>query len=245
MTEPIVGSDRRPRALVIEHDAYTHPALVGERLELRGYRVVRRLVVPQHRFHTPDVEHEFPDPGEFDLIVPMGAPWSADDHETIGSWLTPELAMLAEAHARGIPVLGICFGGQAMSVALGGGVTRSIGWEIGWTDVATADPQLVPAGPWFQFHKDAMVLPPGALEVAANRHCSQAWTLGRTLAVQFHPELTLDVLDPWLDHGGLAVVQQQGIDPERLRVDTLLAEPAARARTHALVDAFLDRVATR
>jgi GMP synthase-like glutamine amidotransferase len=237
--------DGAGRALVIEHDAYTSPALVGERLVQRGYRVVRRLVVPREHFHAPGVEHEFPDPGEFDLIVPMGAPWSADDHETIGSWLAPELAMLAEAHARGIPVLGICFGGQAMSVALGGGVTRSIGWEIGWTDVATVDPLLVPPGPWFQFHKDAMVLPPGALELAANRHCSQAWTLGRTLAVQFHPELTLAVLDPWLEHGGGPIVAAAGIDVERLRGDTELAEPAARTRTYALVDAFLDRIAAR
>lgn len=233
------------RALFVEHDAYTHPALVGERFEQRGYQVVRRLVVPEEHFHAPDVPHEFPDPGGFDVVVPMGAPWSADDHETIGSWLAPELAMLADAHRRGIPVLGICFGGQAMSVALGGGVTRSIGWELGWTDVVTAFPDLVPHGPWFQFHKDAMVLPPGATEVAANPHCSQAWTMGRTLALQFHPEVTAPVLDGWLDSGGRTIVEAQGLDPDRIRAETAAAEPAARARTHALVDAFLDRIATR
>jgi len=234
----------RRRALLVEHDAYTRPALVGEALERRGYDVVRRLVVPEDRFHDPGVDHEFPDPREWDLVVPMGAPWSADDHATIGSWLVPELEMLRRAHAEGVPVLGICFGGQALSVALGGGVTRAPGWEIGWTDVATSDETLVPHGPWFQFHKDAMVLPPGALEVACNAHCSQAWAMRRTLAVQFHPEVTLDVLDLWLDNGGAAVVESQGLNLEQLRTSTLVAEDGARRRTATLVDAFLDRIAT-
>lgn len=229
------------RALLIEHDPYTRPALVGEALEARGYEVERRLVVPEDRFHAPDVEHAFPDPARWDVVVPMGAPWSADDHARIGSWLGPELAMLRRADELGVPVLGICFGGQAMAVALGGGVTRAPGWEIGWTDVETWDPELVPPGPWFQFHQDAMVLPPGALELACNAHCSQAWSRGRTLAVQFHPEITLEVLDLWLDHGGDVVVRAQGIDLEKLRAQTAAAEPEARARTATLVNTFLDR----
>lgn len=233
------------RALLVEHDPYTSPGLVGEALEARGYVLERRLVVPEERFHSPDVDHDFPDPREWDLVVPMGAPWSADDHETIGSWLVPELEMLRTAHAAGVPVLGICFGGQALSVALGGGVTRAPGWEIGWTDVVTAEPALVPAGPWFQFHKDAMVLPPGALEVAANAHCSQAWTMGRTLALQFHPEVTLDVFDGWLETGGAAIMHGLGLDVEAVRKDTADGADAARARTRALVEAFLDRVAAR
>ena len=235
------------RALLIEHDAYTRPALVGEALEARGYEVVRRLVVPAERFDSPDVDHEFPDPGEWDVVVPMGAPWSADDHATIGSWLRPELDMLRRAHESGVPVLGICFGGQAMSVALGGGVTRAGGWEIGWGEIATADPALVPAGPWFQFHKDAMVLPPGALEIACSTtdaaiQCAQAWTMGRTLAVQFHPELTLAVLDLWLANGGTEVIEAEGLDADLMRAATRAQAEQSRRRTATLVDAFLDRV---
>lgn len=239
------GTSGRKRALLVEHDPYTRPALVGEALEARGYDLERRLVVPEERFHDPGVDHEFPDPAGYDLVVPMGAPWSADDHETIGSWLAPELDMLRTARDAGVPVLGICFGGQALSVALGGGVTRAPAWEIGWTDVVTADPALVPPGPWFQFHKDAMVLPPGALELAANPVCSQAWTMGRILALQFHPEVTLEVFDMWLETGGAAIMTSLGMDVEAVRERTRAIEDEARARTKALVDAFLDTVATR
>ncbi len=231
------------RALVVEHDPYTDPALVGEALEARGVDVVRRLVVPEDRFDSPGVEHAFPDPTQYDLVVPMGAPWSVDDHATIGPWVLPELAMLRQAHEAGVPVLGICFGGQAMSVALGGGVTRAPRWELGWCDVESTDPALVPDGPWFQFHKDAMVVPDGADVVASSPVCPQAWTLGRTLAVQFHPEVTLPVLDMWLDHGGDHPLRENGFDVEEVRRATKDAEPAARARTDALVGAFLDRVA--
>jgi len=235
------------RALLIEHDPYTRPGLVGEALQARGYDLVRRLVVPEERFGSPDVEHDFPEPDGFDLVVPMGAPWSVDDHATIGSWIAPELAMLRRAHDGGVPVLGICFGGQAMSVALGGGVTRASGWEIGWGEIATSDPALVPAGPWFQFHKDAMEPPPGSLEIACGLpgsaiQCSQAWSLGRTLAVQFHPELTLDVLDLWLANGGADVIRGQGLDIEAMRAATQVEQGQARERTATLVSSFLDRV---
>ncbi|MBL8928581.1 MAG: type 1 glutamine amidotransferase [Kineosporiaceae bacterium] len=230
-------------ALLIEHDAFTRPALVGEALERRGYRIVRRLVVPEHRFHSPDVEHDFPDPRAWDLIVPMGAPWSVDDHATIGTWIHHELDMLATAHAEGIPVLGICFGGQALSVALGGGVRRAGQWEIGWGQIDTDDPALVGAGPWFQFHKDAMVLPPGAVEIARNRVCPQAWTAGRSLAVQFHPELTLEVLDLWLANGAAPVLRAEGLDVQDVRRATAATVDEARSRTVSLVEAFLERIA--
>lgn len=230
-------------ALLIEHDAYTRPALVGEALERHGYEVVRRLVVPEDRFHTPDVEHDFPDPRAWDLIVPMGAPWSVDDHATIGSWIRDELEMLATAHAEGVPVLGICFGGQAMSVALGGGVQRAGQWEIGWGEIETDDAALVGPGPWFQFHKDAMVLPPGAVEIARNAVCSQAWRAGRTLAVQFHPELTLEILDLWLANGATQVLQAEGLDVETVRRQTEHSAASARSRTVTLIESFLERIA--
>ncbi len=230
-------------ALLIEHDAYTRPGLIGRALERRGFSIERRLVVPEDRFHSPDVEHDFPDPRAWDLIVPMGAPWSVDDHETIGSWITPELAMLATAHAEGVPVLGICFGGQAMAVALGGAVERASEWEIGWGAIATDEEGVVGPGPWFQFHKDAMVLPPGAHELARNDVCSQAWTAGHTLAVQFHPELTAEVLGLWMDNGGREVVTAQGLDADRLMRLTQAEEDAAGLRAATLVDSFLDRIA--
>jgi GMP synthase-like glutamine amidotransferase len=186
----------------------------------------------------------FPDFTAFDAVVAMGAPWSAYDHALIGSWVVPELERLREADAAGVPVLGICFGGQLLAAAHGGAVAASPSPEIGWTLVATDDETLVPGGPWFQWHFDRWALPPGAVEIARNAAASQAFVLRRNLAVQFHPELTGDMLAGWLRQGGAAAVAARGIDPAELASRTERESAGAARRAHRLVDGFLARVAS-
>jgi GMP synthase-like glutamine amidotransferase len=231
------------RALIIEHDHSSPPGPVAERLAERGYDITEIVVVPANRYHDPGVEATFPDPREVDLLVVLGATWSVDDHERIGRWVAPELDMLRAAHAEGVPVLGICFGGQALAVALGGAVERSPRPEIGWLSVDTDDSSLIESGPWFQFHYDRWRLPPGAVELARSGVASQAFRMGRTLGLQFHPELTANALEQWYGCGDDAAVRAAGLDPEELLRQTRDEEPRARERTRRLVDAFIDRVA--
>lgn len=231
------------QALVIQHDHVSPPGPIADRLAERLVDVTLFQVVPEERFHTPDVEVEFPDVTEYDLVIPMGAPWSAYDDEGVGSWVGPELDLLRRADEAGVPVLGICFGGQLLARAHGGSVELSAEPEIGWYEVETDDPSLVPHGRWFQWHFDRWRLPPGAREVARNGQHSQAFVLRRNLAVQFHPELTAAMLHGWLDNGGDHKAEEAGFDPAELYAQTVAEEPAALARTQALVDGFLDRVA--
>lgn len=156
--------------------------------------------MPDERFHSPDVTATFPDPAEFDLLLPLGAPWSAYD-PVVTSWLQPELELLREADRAGVPVLGVCFGGQLLAAAHGGRVEQSESPEFGWYEVES-DHQLIPAGQWFQWHQDCWRLPPGALEIVRNTHNSQAFLLRRNLAVQFHPEINAEILGEWLANGG-------------------------------------------
>lgn len=230
------------KALVIQHDHVSPPGPVGDRLEERLVDVVLHQVVPESAFGAPGVTTTFPAPGGFDMVVVMGAPWSVYDEELIGSWVRPELELLREADTAGVPVLGICFGGQMLAAAHGGSVVRSSRAELGWVTVDSDDPGLVPYGPWFQWHHDSWRLPPGAREIARNDASSQAFVLRRNLAVQFHPELTAGMLHGWLDNGGEPLVVEHGLDPLELRAATVAEEPAARARAHALVDTFLDRM---
>ena len=125
------------RALVIRHDHVTAPGLVGDRLVQHGYELTLLTVVPEERHHTPNVRFDFPDADGWDLVVSLGAPWSVYDETTVGSWIDGELALLRKAHRLGIPVLGICFGAQALTIALGGTVEAAPRPEIGWVDVDT------------------------------------------------------------------------------------------------------------
>lgn len=229
------------RALIIEHDHVSPPGPVGDRLQHHGFEIVEHLVVDEASFHAPAVTTDFPDPRDFDVIVPMGAPWSAYDDDSVGSWVLPELEMLRRAHEHDIPVLGICFGGQLLAMAHGGHVTRSGVPEIGWVDIVSDD-DLVPAGPWFQWHYDRWQLPPDAREIARNAAASQAFVLGRNLALQFHPELTPGMLQGWLDNGGAAKAVEYGEDPAVLLERTVARQAESLARTNALVDTFVSRM---
>ncbi|MFD3561265.1 type 1 glutamine amidotransferase [Streptomyces sp. NPDC058686] len=231
------------RALIIGHDHASPSGLIGERLVDRGFELDTITVVPAERYRAPGVDFDFPALRGYDLVVPLGAPWSVDDHATIGSWVGGELALLREAHALGVPVLGICFGAQALATALGGAVERAPRPEIGWMSVETDAPELVPEGPWFQTHFDRFVVPPGAEELARSAVGPQAFRTGRSLGVQFHPELTEATLRGWLDLGLYDQARGLGIDPDELLERTRELRAEARRRAHVLVDGFLDRVA--
>ena len=230
------------KALFVMHDHVSPTGPVAERLRERGFEVDEILVVDEANFASPNVDFEFPDLAGYDLVVPMGAPWGAWDDVAIGRWLVPEIEWVRDAVARDIPVLGICFGGQLMARALGGTVARARKPEIGWTAIHTDDAALVSPGPWFQFHYDSWTVPPAGTEIARNSVASQAFTVGRSLAVQFHPELTAATLEGWLREGGAEQVIADGQDPDAMLAHTRAEETAARARTVALVDAFLERI---
>jgi GMP synthase-like glutamine amidotransferase len=231
------------RVLFVRQDHVSPPGPVGEAFVDRGYDVEEFLVVPAERFAAPGVEVVFPDAARYDAVVPMGAPWSVGA-EAIARWIGGELAMLRAAVATGVPVLGICFGGQVLAAALGGSVERAPVAEIGWLEVETDEPGLVGRGPWFQWHEDRWTTPPGAREIARTAHGGQAFVAGRALGVQFHPELTVAQLDGWLANGGERFLTAHHLDAADLVSRTRAEERAAGERTRQLVGAFLDRVAT-
>ena len=231
------------KALFIQHDHVSPTGPVGERFRFHGFETHEILVVPEARFGEPNVTFEFPNADEYDVLIPLGAPWGAWDDACIGNWLLPEVKWLGDAAESGKPILGICFGGQLLARALGGSVSPGPKGEIGWTAIMSDDEELVGKGPWFQFHYDRWQVPPKAVEIARNPVASQAFTYKNCLAVQFHPELVASGLKGWLDWGGDKKVLEDGQDPEVMMTMTVAEEPAAIERTNALVDAFLARVA--
>ena len=233
------------KVLFIEHDHVSLGGPIWRAFEARGYAVERFLVVPESSYSAPNVTVTFPNFSDFDIIVPMGAPYGAYEDDRIGNWLTPELAALKVAHNAGQPILGICFGGQMMARTLGGSVARAPRAELGWYTIDTDDETLIGGGPWFEYHWDRWVSPPQATEIARTDLAVQAFTLGRTLALQFHPEIDPVVLEEWLAmEGGCAEVEAEGVDVSDLRAQTKALQPITDQNAFDLVNNFLDRVAT-
>jgi GMP synthase-like glutamine amidotransferase len=233
------------RALFIEHDHVSLGGPIWRAFEARGYEIERFLIIPEEKYSTPNVTVEFPDFSKFDIIVPMGAPYGVYETERVGNWLLPELDLLKKAHNAGQPIFGICFGGQLMAKTLGGSVARAPKAELGWYEIQSDDTSIISTGPWFEYHWDRWVTPPLAKEIARTDLAVQAFTLGRTLALQFHPEINIEVLDEWLAmDGGCAEVESEGVEVDALRAQTKALQPVTDQNAFDLVNTFLDRIAT-
>jgi GMP synthase-like glutamine amidotransferase len=219
------------RALVLQQDDDTPPALLDEWACERGVTFTVRHV----RREAPPDRHE-----EFDFAVVLGSEAHADDRAP--SWVAQEIAWLRTAHERGFPILGICFGGQVLAVALGGSVHPAPRAEIGWISVRSDLPDLIGPGPWFSWHEDVISLPPGAVEVARNPACSQAYVIGPHLGLQFHPEVTAALASAWTaDPSAREAIERAGVDPDAFASESEQRGPAARAGAFALFDAFARR----
>lgn len=131
-------------------------------------------------------------------VVITGSPASAYDDDP---WISRLLALIREAHGRGVPLLGICFGAQCVARALGGqAAPNPQGWDLGLVELALTDagrrwPPLAGAPQplrILQSHQDIVSEPPpGAVVLAASpRTPVEVFTVGeRVLCLQGHPEM--------------------------------------------------------
>jgi len=232
------------RVLFVKQDHASPAGFVGSAFTDLGYDVSEFTVVPESRYDSPDVTAVFPDPGGYDAIVFFGSAWSVYDEDTVGSWIGDEIAFARSAMASGVPLLGICFGGQMLAAAVGGSVSRAPAPEIGWSMVDTSIPGLIDAGPWFQWHFDRFTVPAGVPVLARSALADQAFRVGRTLGLQFHPELTSAVLECWLDNGGAGQLAASGVDAGALLQQTRSLESVSALRAHELVRRFVTDVTT-
>ncbi len=216
--------------LFVRNDPTAPEALLGEVFDECGFGVATFEV------STADVT-TFPDPAGYDVIVPLGARWSAYDDSL--PWIGAEMDMMRRALDCGVGVLGVCFGGQLLARALGGTVARSPRPEIGWHEVHSSRTSLVPGGPWFQWHFDRLTPPPGAVEVARNDCATQAFIHGRALGLQFHPEVDAALVERWIAEDTDGDLPRLGISAPDLRARTGAEVDDAARRLRLLVGGFL------
>jgi GMP synthase-like glutamine amidotransferase len=211
-----------PPGLILQHGPAGPPDLLGEWLAERGipYAVHHAWEAPPPRVEGRPFLASLGSP---DSAGPDGPPWVRDEIETM------RRAVEAE-----VPVLGLCFGGQTLALALGGGVERASEPEIGWLEVETCD-ESVPPGPWAQYHYEVIRLPQGARELARTAAGPAAFRSGPHLGVQFHPEVTAKRMSIWIR---MASGLPAGVTPEL--IDEQGARYGARARPQAwrLFDAW-------
>lgn len=175
----------------------------------------------------------------------MGGPMSVNDPLL---WIEPVCALIRDAVAKAVPVIGHCLGGQLISKALGGEVTRNPVKEIGWSD-AVGETNTI-AKHWlgnrtghtetvFQWHGETFSLPAGASRILSNQHCTnQMFALGPHLGMQCHVEMTPEMIacwcEQWADETIGAPDQPSVQTPERMQSEITTRLPAMRQLSEQL-----------
>jgi GMP synthase-like glutamine amidotransferase len=187
------------RVAVFQHLDCEHPGIWREFLREDGVEIVTAEL---------DVGDPVPPLDRMDALLVFGGPMNVDEHERF-PWLAAETAAIRDAALGGLPIFGVCLGGQLLARALGAPVTRNPSPEVGLLDI-----ELTPAGaadPLFagwpsralvvQWHSDTFALPAGATLLATSPACRhQAFRYGdRAYGLQFHPEVTAEMVTEWAD----------------------------------------------
>lgn len=204
------------------------------------------------RHHLPwrliRIDQNDPIPSSIDGVsglVFMGGPMSVNDPLP---WIPRVTKLIQQAVAADVPVLGHCLGGQLISKALGGAITKNPVKEIGWLPVSRVDSPA--AKPWldelpakfevFHWHGEIFSIPPGATRLLASSDCAnQAFVIGKTLAFQCHIEMTGEMVREWARLGAddLAPLCATVQNPQ-----AMTAELDIRVkRLQGIADKFYDR----
>ncbi|MDR2637076.1 MAG: type 1 glutamine amidotransferase [Zoogloeaceae bacterium] len=144
---------------------------------------------------------------DFSGLCCMGGPMSVNDDLP---WIDPVCALIRDAAARDIPVIGHCLGGQLIAKAFGGEVRGNPCSEIGWsrmtgnTDETSRRWLGAFAGTTmdiFQWHGETFSLPEEAVLLASSEACPrQMFAIGPHLAMQGHVEMLPEMIAAWCAH---------------------------------------------
>ena len=139
-------------------------------------------------------------------VVSFGGPQSANDDHV--DYIRAELDWMPRVMAAGVPLLGICLGGQMVARTLGARVAADPNgyYEFGYYPIeplerAADDLALDATLNVAHRHGEAFTMPAGARRLARRDVFeNQAFRYGATTwGVQFHPEVNDAVLARWLD----------------------------------------------
>jgi GMP synthase (glutamine-hydrolysing) len=194
------------------------------------------------RFREIDAEagESLPDPTHLSGVVLTGSPAMVTDRHP---WVEAQ-AKWVRKHLGALPMLGVCFGHQVLTQALGGVVDWTpMGPEYGTIDIdltehAAADPLLggMPKRLTVQaaHNQTAMRLPEGAVLLASGASGVQAVRFTNdTWGLQFHPELDV-VAMRGLFEGYREHYLSKGLD-----VDSLTAALRETALSASIIGRFI------
>lgn len=233
------------RLHVFQHIAFETPGCILSWAEGAGASVRRT------RFYRGEPP---PHLDSFDWLIVMGGPMSVyrpDEYP----WMKAEIRLIRQAVECGKTVLGICLGAQLIAAALNAAVQPHVHREIGWftvtrtaaaekTYLAACLPKTLEALHW---HGDTFALPRGAVPLVRSRGCeNQGFLFGeQVVGLQFHPEMTPEILHDLIRHCGDEIGQGPWEQPPAQMLEDGGRFAAANRVMYDLLDALAQRGKTR
>ncbi len=227
------------RALLITHGPNPPCDYVSAALGRRGFARDWRCLPKGHALPAPD-------PDLYDLVVVYGGPQLLSDLQPGEEYLLEEVAWARTFVEAGGRFLGLCLGAQILAKAFGAKVWRhgqghrEVGfYPIQATQAGQASADLPANMMVYHWHRDGFDLPEGATLLATGHMFpNQAYSLGpRTLAVQFHPEITDGMIANWAERAPEDADQAPGAQS---RTTHLSGYGQHQARVHAWIEGQLD-----
>ncbi|PHQ81138.1 MAG: hypothetical protein COB69_04765 [Phycisphaera sp.] len=185
---------------------------------------IRKVAIPVEQGGDP-----MPDSLDgYQGVLLLGGPAYPDQND---DWILKELDLIKEAHAKELPLIGICLGHQLIARALGGEVAKMDKPEWGFETVELTVPGQIDSSlggiPWscpqFQSHTyEVTTPPPGAVVLAKNDNCGvQIFRAGqRTFGFQFHFEADGTMLE-FFEKTDADLMAEAGITSSHFRAQTI------------------------
>ncbi|MGI0003022.1 MAG: type 1 glutamine amidotransferase [Nitrosopumilaceae archaeon] len=168
---------------------------------------------------------------DYSLLVVLGAPESANDNL---DYLKNEMTLIREFVKKEKPVLGICLGSQLIAKSFGAQVFRGARKEIGfYHDLHIENTPKLFSGfenPFtvFHWHGDTFDLPQNAIRLVSSKdYENQAFLLDTAVGIQFHIEVTNEMINLWLDKSQ-ELSNTPYIDPNKIREEISVNLPKVK-----------------
>lgn len=228
------------KILVVQHVPHEGPGTIGPLAGKEGFEAVLLKVYRNERI--PDRINGY------SALIVLGGPMGVYEDD-IYPFIKDELRLIRSALKERTPVLGICLGSQLLARAAGAEVYRGGKKEIGWYNVELTDDGLndglflgLPEEFLvFQWHGDTFDVPDGAKRLASSKlFPNQVIRVGPSAyGIQFHLEVTEDMIRDWLAVNKDELKPLKSIDPKKIVKESAGNIPTLHNYGRAVISRFL------
>lgn len=213
------------KILVFQHAAHEKLGTFEKEIRSQGFEY-ETLWIPDLKSFPSAQQLE-----SYAALIVLGGPQSVCEEREY-PWMKHELLLIREALRIKMPILGICLGAQLLARAAGAPVRKGPIKEIGWgwirfddwfskRNPLTFQFDLTKPHPVFQWHGDMFDIPVEGYSLAWNdNYPGQMFVFqGNAIGIQFHPEMTQEMVREWVDQGRDEIIRNKN-DPYRIVEET-------------------------